>query len=76
MTFEEALQKSAQAWCTEDTESLVMNTYLASAFAHILHSEVNGALEKAAKTVEDYGDLMSVPRHGMAYKIRSLKETE
>jgi len=41
ITTTEALEKAAQAWCTPDTDDIVMDSRLAQAFANILHEEMN-----------------------------------
>ena len=41
MASKKSLQKAAQAWCSKDTEHVVMNVPLCKEFAGILDSEKN-----------------------------------
>ena len=43
MATAESLQRVAQAWCTEQTATIVMDTYLVHAFADILDEELDQA---------------------------------
>jgi len=55
MNFEECLERSAQAWCTEATAQFEMNEHLATEFACILKMETDRArrlaIDEAIKAV-------------------------